>query len=637
MATSRKRKEDSSSLQSNETYHLSRLQLIGGEINEMTPNIVIYEIATSHGLVTDLNQCNFNNKILLSYIYETPIKVVSDPITREGWRYIARYINPHVNTWKEGNKLKEAFQFAWQQRHLDISKIPSNFIAGQQNPDQLYSLNACILYGICLKHHLMTWPAMGYEELAFAVRSLLVAPIFIISHFSQQLQVCQHDQLVNMCLNFYKTNNLQATLPLPDDVSYEQLERNLENVTETSYLQDRWLPQQTNEVVALVAARYQLDISTSRYPFEELALLRRQGIDHYQPYDPDMAKYYRVNPRLYSLDHHFNPLFADRYYSSTCLDALQQQSGYQRDNRVSSYSQLQEAYLCNSFHHGLRPGIKNKQSPYDLIGIEEVPSNQIVTYGNPDEGYIFFTYSELADFFRVNRAFLHPLEKRRQLSREEIAQLRHLAFDNTYPLDDEDSAEKRKKLYQAMSYVDAFNLEIEEDLKIFLEAYEGAEEEVRVKVREALMKLFHCAMYMRGWLGVVEDVIDGVGDTRSSIDPYPIEVAPRRPDGEVYIRVSESLKVWHDHLAEMGPQWTERIDNLPLVRYEDGFVVSNDIQIGQTLGEKIIIVEKGEDHNNTMGSCIRVSSGWLAASCHRYLTILGVEPPFNITKLAYVT
>ncbi len=627
MATSRKRKEESSSLQSNETYHLSRLQLIGGEINETTPNIVIYEIATSHGLVTDLNQCSFNNKILLSYIYETPIKIVNEPITREGWRYIARYINPQVNSWKEGNKLREAFQFIWQHQHLDITKISPDFIAGQQNPDQLYSFNACVLYGICVKHHLITWPTMSYDDLAFAVRSLLVAPSFIINHFIQQLQTCQHDQVINMCLNFYKANNLQAVLPVPECISYEQLERNLEYVTETNYLQDRWLPQQTNEVVALVAARYQLDISTSRHPFEELALLRRQGLENYQPYDPDMAKYYRVNPRLYSLNHHFNPLFAEQYYSGACLDALQQQSGHQRDNRVSSYSQLQEAYLCNSFHHGLRPRIKNNQSLYDLAGIDEVPSNQMITYGNPDEGYIFFTYSELADFFRINRAFLHPLEKRRQLCREEITQLRYLAFDNSYPLDDEDSAEKRKKLYQAMSYVDAFNLEVEENLKIFLDAYGEAEEEVQAKVKESFMKLFHCAMYMRGWLGVTED----------EIDPYPIEVAPRRPDGEVYIRVCQSLKEWHDHLEALGPEWTKRIDNLPLVRYEDGFVVSNDVQIGQTIGEKIIIVEKGEDHSNTMGSCIRVSSGWLAASCHRYLTILGVEPPFIITKLAYVT
>lgn len=632
MAASRQRKEEIPS--PNGVYHLSRLDLIKSEINETTPNLVIYEIATSHGLVTDLSQCNFSNKILLNYIQETPIKIVKEPITREGWRYIARYVNPHVNSWKEGNKLKEAFQFLQQHRHLDISKISPDFIAGQQTPEQLYSFNACLLYGICVKYGVITWSTMGYEELAFAVRSLLT-PNFLINHFSQQLQRYQGDnppsQLINLCLNFYKTNYLQPIFPSFDCLAYEELEKKLEELTDVNYLQDRWYPQQTNEVVALVAAKYQLDISTSRYPFEELALLRQHGIRDYQPFDPEMVKYYRVNPRLYSLDYHFNPLFSERYYSGTCLETLQQRSGYQRDNRIPAYAQLQEAYLCNSFHHGLRPRIKNSQSLYDLADLSETPSNQIITYGNPDEGYIFFTYSELADFFRINRAFLHPLEKRRQLSHVEISQLRFLSCDDTYPLDDEISSENRKKLYQAISYVDAFNLEIEEDLKIFLEAYEVAEEEVKSQVKESFMKLFYAAMYMRGWLGMVEDA------GMSTEDPYPIEVAPYRPQGDVFIRVCQSLKEWHDYLGVMGDAWTKRIHNLPLVRYEDGFVVSNDPQIGQTIGEKITIVEKGEDHNNTMGSCIRVSSGWLAASCHRYLTILGMEPPFNITKLAYVT
>lgn len=619
----KRRKEDSSS--SNQNFNLSRLDLIGGEINETTPNLVIYEIATAHGITTDSNQANFSNKVLLNYIHEIPIKVIKEPFTRDEWRYIARYVNPQVTTWREGIKLKEAFQFLWQQRHLDSSKVPSTFVAGQQNPDQLYSFNACLLYGFCVKHHLTTWPTMSYEELAFAVRSLLVSPSFLINHICQQLQTTDQSQVINLYLNLYKNNYLQLSLPLPEDISYEKIEKHLDHITDVSYLQDRYFPQQTNEVVALVASRYHLDISTSRYPFEELMLLRQHGY-HYKPFDSVMNKYYQVNPRLYSLKYHFNPLFSDHYYSSGFLDNLQRRTGYPRDFRISSYSQLQEAYLCNSFYHGLRPGIKNNQSLFDMIDLDEVSSNQILTYGNPDNGFTFFTYSELADFYRINKAFLHPLEKRRQLTREEIIQLRFISGDDTYPLDDEVSSEKRKKLHQAISYVDAFNLDIEEGLKSFLEAYHNATEEVRSLVKESFVKLFESAMYMRGWLGWL-----------TADDPYPIEVAPYRPQGDVYIRVCQSLKDWQDHVNRLGSEWKKKIDDLPLVRYEDGFVVSNDPSIGQTIGEKIAIIELGEDNTNIMGSCIRASSGWLAASCHRYLVILEHEAPFNISKLAYVT
>lgn len=631
MATSghenKKKKEESPSSDSNDVYSLSRLDLIGGEINETTPNLVIYEIATSHGLVTEINQASFSNKVLLTYIKETAIKEVKEPISRDGWRYIARYVNSQVSNWKEGNKLKEAFQFLWQHRHLDITKIQDDFVAGQQTPDQLYSLNACLLYGLCVKHHLTTWATMSYLDLAFAVRCLLVSPVFLLSHLRDHLQLCQQDQLINLCLNFYRHNHFEPPLPKLKDISYEQLEKSLDRVTDVTFLQDRHLPQQSNDVIALVASRYQLDISSSRYPFDEFMLLRRYDQDNYQPIDPEMAKYYKVNPRLYSLQHHFNPLFTERYYSKSSLDTLQQQSGYQHDGRTSTYCQLHEAYLCNSFCHGIRPGIKNSQSPFDLVELTEVPSNQIVTYGNPDEGFVFFTYSELSSFFRVNRAFLNPLEKKRQLSREEISRLRFLSSDDSYPFDDEDSVEKRKSLYQTISYVEAFNLEVEEDIKVFLDAYREADEEIQNGVKEAMMKLFHAAMYMRGWLGATED----------AVDPYPIEAAPYHPQGDVYIRVCQSLKEWHEHLETMGPEWTEKINNLPLVRYEDGFIVSNDVNIGQTIGEKIVIVESGEDHTNTMGSCIRASSGWLATSCHRYMTILGMETLFMINKLAYVT
>ena len=36
-------------------YRLSRLDLIGDNITETTPNLVIYEIANSHGIPTDLS------------------------------------------------------------------------------------------------------------------------------------------------------------------------------------------------------------------------------------------------------------------------------------------------------------------------------------------------------------------------------------------------------------------------------------------------------------------------------------------------------------------------------------------------------------------------------------------------------
>jgi hypothetical protein len=611
---------------SQQEYHLNRLDLFGGEITATTPNIVIYEVANAHGIVTELDEAKFSNETLIRYIHETPTKVVKEPISHEGWRYIARYINPHVSNWKDAKLLRDAFHFLWKLRQLDLTQITSSFEAGPQTPDMPYSINGCLLYGFCLKHNIKTWPEMSYDELSFAVRSLLLPHPLIISRLVDQLRSFPQNQLINACLALYRETHLLPTNPTLDDLSHERLDQAYDLFNDLYRFGDRVLFRETSEAVAMVARRYHLDISSSKCPFDELKRLVEVGEIDYHPADPEMAKYYAVNPQLYYLSHHFNPLFPDRYYTRDILENLQRKSGYRRDNRVSIYSQLCEIYLCNSFYHGRRPGIKNSQSPFELEDVEKVSSNSTICYGNPVDGFTFFTYSELADFFRVNRAFLHPLERGKQLTPEEISRLRHLTEVDFYPYDDSASKEERRKLFTAMTYVDIFNSEVEDSLQDFLHAYESAEPNVKKQIVETFMKLFYVAMYMRGWLG-----------PSNSEEPYPIETAPNRPYGEVSIRVTEALHAWKTQLQEIGPNWADKINNLPLVRYEGGFIVSNDHLIGQTIGEKIEIVERGEDHISTIGSCIRSSSGWLAASSHRYMTLIGCEPPFEINKLIYVT
>lgn len=596
-----------------EEFRLSRLDFINSEITLATPNFVIYEIAIAHGINMEPEQ---TNEELIHLIHETAIKTVKEPLTRESWRYIARYVNPNTN-WKEG-KLKEAFNFLWQLQSLDLTQLDPNFVPGLQTPDNPYTLNATVLYAFCRKEQITTWPSMSYEELAFAVRSLLVPPFYLLSHFITQLETCQHKQLVNTCLAYYHETQETPQLTFPQEATNESLENVCESMTILPYLQDRIYPRNIPEVVALIAHRYHLDISTSLYPFDEFVSLRDHGIANYRPIDPIMSRYYQVNPNLYSLDHTFNPFFSENYYSGSMLDNLLEESGTRRENRINYYAQLYEGYLTNSFYPGIRPGIKNLKSPFYKDDLGEVASNSIVCYGTPVEGFVFFIYSELSDLFRVNKAFLHPLEKKKHLTVQEITRLRFLVSDG------EDTPD-RKKLFQTMAYVDAFNLEIEDGLQEFITAYQETTFEIQEQVRDTLWKLFYIAMYMRAWLGP------------ESEEEYPISSAPHGTTVDVYITVTGVLRDWDEHLSIMGPDWTTRINLLPLVKYEGGFVVSDDDGIGKTIGDKISIVKKGDKHNNVMGSCIRASSGWLAASTHRYMTIIGIDAPFDITKLAYIS
>lgn len=600
-------------------YYLSRLNLFEGIINEKTPNVVIYEVAHAHGINVSSEAATFNNKTLLKLIAETPVEKVKPPYTSEMWRYLARYVNSHVNNWKN-KQLKDAFLFLYQSP--DLKHLCPNFRIGEQTPEHPFSINACLLYKICLKYNINTFPEMTYQEMGFVVNCLKFPREVILNMFITQSSHISSSQLINTFLHLSRQEINSSMIKLPnccEEISHEGLEKIHHEMVDLKCYQTNYIPRSTIEAVALAALKYNLDISSSEYPFYEYYRLIKDGHNSYQPYDSRLAHYYSVNPRLYLLEYHFNPLFPESYYPLNLLADLQIRSGYDRLPMVNTYSQLSEIYLCNTFYHGLRPDIINKESPFDLDNLDNLQSNEIICYGNPNDGCTFFSYSELADYFKANKAYLHPLEKGKQLTKEEKVRLRYLVEEINYPHDNEYCALQRRKLLDVMIYVDTFDGEITHEITKFVEEYNYASIQIQQKIRDSFEKMFMLSMYMRGWEGGSE--------------PYPLQEAPYKEQGNVDLHVTEALISWEVTLVELGNIWSEKIRTLPIFMYRNGFVVSTDERYGLTIGDKINLVKNGENSNNVAGSCIRVSSGWLAASAYRYLSILGFNPIFDISKL----
>jgi hypothetical protein len=57
--------------------------------------------------------------------------------------------------------------------------------------------------------------------------------------------------------------------------------------------------------------------------------------------------------------------------------------------------------------------------------------------------------------------------------------------------------------------------------------------------------------------------------------------------------------------------------------------VSHDENDGLTIGDRIDIIE----NNESVYSCIRVSSNWLISSSYFYLDQIGIPLAYDITKL----
>lgn len=608
---------------------LSRFDLIGGDITPATPNLVIYEVASAHGIPLLLEEATYQNKTLHQRLTRIKIKAVQEPFSQDDWRYIARYVNPDVKKWPH-NKLRQAFDYLWHFKitNYNLDHLNRSFIAGGQTPEQPFTLNACLLYAFCHRYHLMTWPEMTLEQLSFAVRSLLTNPLDLLDVFRKDLMKIPTKDIINVYLSFYQSHKIEPTPIAEHQVNYNDLITTLQTITDFASLQKSYQPCNEIQAITLAAFHHHLDISSSQFPIAEYISLCHHP---YLPRDPIFSKYYHNNRNLYSLDHHFNPLFGPEFYTKDCLLLLLSCYGHDGKDEVGRslvyetpknlHARLVEIYLYDNFYHGLRPKIKNSKSPFNLDDLCELSSNRLLCYGNPEDGFTFMTYEEMADFFRVNRSFIHPLDKKKQLNQGEIRRLRFLA-SLTYEEEKEEEQEERKRLLRMIAYAEAWMNTSEGILASFLDAYEETSPEIQEKIKVSLQHLFLLAMFMRGYeLG----------------DSFPIEDAPYKPLGEVGIRVCQGLLNWKKSLADLSSSWQDTINRLPLVKYQDGFVISNDDQVGYTLGDKIALVEVGDKSSNVVGTCIRTSSGWLAVSAYRYMTILGMKAPFNVTKLVYVT
>ena len=598
-------------------YHLSRLIRTGIILSPEIPECVIKEIASAHGITV-----TSNSKIpeLIFEIKVTPIRTVEKPFQERDWRYIARFINASL-PWKI-SRLQEAFDFYCRMESLDISLINPNFKIGLQTQEELYNLNATILYGICHKHGIQTHHQMTIDQLAMAVRFLVTPSQQLISYLITGLSEANHHELVNFGISLFQ-DKIPPSLIIPSsEITYDQLFESHKLLTSLDDMQDRLIPRHRVEVIALVAHRYLIDISSSTDPYAEYLYLQKNGICHYIPVDRQMAHYYKHNPQLYSLEHHFNPLFPEVYYSRNVLIRLIEESGSVFD-RGEIYSVLAENYLYNTFYHGLRPNIKNQTSSIELLNLTDVPSNIMLCFGNPVDGFIFLTYNELADFFRVNKSFQNPFDKRESFTPEHIYHLKEL-INKEYPDDQQQYVNARNKLLAAINHVEIFNEEKDSILSKYIDEYNNELPDVQQSIAKILIALLHLGMYMRGWEG--------------GNDPFPVEKAPYKTQGEVDIRVSHQFGYYRQLIREIGEEWGNRLQQLPLVKYEGNrFIISDDEAVGKTIGEKLEIVEAGEINNNVLGSCIRASSGWIVCTAYRYMVAIEMEAPFNINRLIYIT
>lgn len=627
---------------------LSRL-LITEHINENTPICVLIEIADAHGITydqKDIGNPNFSYH-LMEAIHHTHVPVVGEQMLlpelkdKTEWRYVARFVNKH-SQWPQ-SKLIEAYNFliGFMDKEDPLNKIPLGFKFGSQTPENIKSINACVLYKICAGNRLNTHSRTTINQMAYAVRMLRES---VESLIRRSRQFIDHDanriDLINVLM--LSQHEIQDPDPpiINDDTnyqiipktvsSYEMLDHLHITLNNIGELQKKIEPSTEYGSTALAAINYGLDISKASNSNREYKILKLTGRHDYVPGDNWMRYWYQRNPDIFDLTIMFNPLFPSIYYDSNRLTEMVRSEGYtDREIAVSShYELMQIAHITETFYMGEMPNMKSEETYIDLDHVDDVPYGELFCYGQKEGPLYPISIRELIGLFSNNQNFTNPFAKNAVFNSTSINKLKLLIQKPTGPLSTKrltpETIEARNRLFDIIVNLELLTKITDEPTKQLGFTYRNSSPDTKNKILTTLTTLLHVGMYMRGWKGPGEN--------------YPVIQAPVSVDrqGEVFVNVARTIGKYEKLCRSLGRIGLQ-INNLPLVKYCDGhYQISTTKNDGITVGDRISIIKDGEDTSN-ISSCIRLSSNWICSSAHKYLIGIGQSPPFDIFNLRYIS
>jgi len=376
----------------------------------------------------------------------------------------------------------------------------------------------------------------------------------------------------------------------------------------------KYKPTTNGEIIAYAAIIYQIDISETEYPSKELNRLK---FKQYNPYDKKLKqriinkKYEIYSPYINIV---FNPFLPQSCYTRELLHELAIKEGFEKHQLYENdiYESLQIAYMCETFFEGIYNNINNT----DICGykLTDYKEHELVSFGIRGQQMRTFTCEELYVTFNENNVFLNPADtKNSYFNKLSINKLKYILSKNHNDVN--------KKLIDIINYINNLTTKTGKEGKELLHIYNKSNNITKGTIQQALNSLLNLSMYMRGW--------DGISN-------YPIYNKIKNEELNMAINVTNEINNFQaicKTLHDIGKQ----ILNLPLVRYKNGiFSKSNDFKTdGYTISDRLELIKSGNTTENT-SSCVRLSSNWLASSAHKYMSILKLDPKFDIDELIFI-
>nr|QBK85564.1 MAG: uncharacterized protein LCMAC101_01590 [Marseillevirus LCMAC101] len=623
--------------------HLSRLE-ITGPLDIHTPMCVLCEVATTHNIKIPPPKCvprevatTHNIKIpdeydvhdlqeFIDILNKSDSHQPSVPLPLEEryqWSLVASFVNKFID-WPE-EELAEAFETL--RIYMIAGALPSvdNFAYGALTPSHTRKLNACCLFRICTSYHLPINFNHSIDQLAQAVKILIMELEQSRRFMTRQMDHMNEDGISHMylsaCHMIVDQQEEEKEEPVDEEMPdfYNDVNKSISLFCNLGETLKRIYPRTIGEAITLAALIFKIDISSSKDPIMEYNNLRKTH-SMWVPLDSTMKHALTINPLSYQLDCYFNPVLPYELYNEDELRHLAIEEGYTPNDlrQESAYSLLAGSYLLPTFHHGMFSTIINDKTPITLENVNEINPLKVICYGTRIAGLIALTYQGLADVIKNQRNFSNPIDEDCvAFTKFNIRKLKQLC-KIVRAGETQENIKEKENLLEAIQIAELFTKKSNSEARKLYVSFNEGDDNFKSDVLSCLYSLLRLAMCTRGWL-------EG---------EYPIKNAPVDNQADVDIKVSEGIVDFEHRCKKLNNEdGSNIILDLPLVKYQHEWQSSTSANDGLTLGDRLKILKDGENDEHGFSSCMRLTSTWLAGSAYRYLIVIGEEKPFVIEDL----
>ena len=594
--------------------------MITGLINSNTPLCVLQDIADAHGI--DYNFLDLNEGFY-KYVLE-----MGPPDTKEfNWGILARFINKNCSWTQKPLLLALNHLKLFMNSDRALSKLSSQYCIGNQTPENPFSINSNILYKICIQENIPTKFTDTQEDLELYIKIYRQSKQTIINLLLKQFDGMNNGELLRMMINMIpeylnkgkieeEINFSRGDEDIQDLQEYKSSSDLLRvmfyNLNDVKVLQKNVVPNTTHGAIALAAINYKLDISRCENPVMEYSnILSNEKEDEFMPMDRWMKFWYNKNRDMFNLEKNFNPIFPSQFYDDSVLRKMAKDMGFTEVEIQNEhpYSLLETAYLSETFYRGHYPCMKDRQTIINLDNVNDIENDEIICYGQINDRLWVTTIEELKSVFEFHNNFVNPFKNDSIFGKREMERLKNILGE-------------RVDMIQLINKIEKVFGSYDDKTKKFLYTYKTSCNSIKNKIRLALNLLVECGMYMRGWKG--KGYTYPLSEHDTLMGPDSVEI--------IDYNVNKSISAYEysiTELMEIGVQ----INELPLYKTVDNKYYKSTLKEQCfTIGERMELIKMGNRTNN-VSSCIRLSSNWICASAHRYITILGFEEPFDLKLL----